>query len=123
MVKIRFHHLLCINFHKGKGYDENFCDNMSQIIDKLNKEDKILLTFGKDDICAKCPKMKDEVCADEEKSCNYDNAVAQLLGISEGEYSYFQLNQRVLTEIIEKGKREEICANCQWNSLCDKPTF
>ena len=35
MIKLRYHHLLCINYFKGYGYDEDFINNMKKIKAKI----------------------------------------------------------------------------------------
>lgn len=39
--KIRFHHGLCIGFFEGKGYSREFTENMTDVIEFLNRENPV----------------------------------------------------------------------------------
>jgi len=54
MVILRGHHLICINFFSGKGYDEVFVDNLKGIMKGIDTE-VIRITEGPDDVCKSCP--------------------------------------------------------------------
>lgn len=60
-MKLRPHHLMCIQSYVGKGYDEDFVKVMDKITYELrnNKEYLINIVFSTDDICVACPNMLD----------------------------------------------------------------
>ena len=77
------------------------------------------LSAGSDDICAACPNTQDGVCATAEKVARYDREVLRHCGLSTGDTLPFrELEARVRETILLPGKREEICGDCQWSSLC-----
>ena len=63
-MKIRAHHLLCMQGFQGYGYSEEFSQNMSKIIQKLKShpEQKIEITADLDIICKSCPQKKNKIC-------------------------------------------------------------
>ncbi len=44
------------------------------------------------------------------------------LHLAEGIFSYAMLKNLVFAEIIRPNKRCEICADCEWNSICQTST-
>lgn len=65
MLNIRAHHLLCIPRYYSKGYNKTFADNMKKIclFIRKNPNIKIKVLSGKpDDLCAKCPYRKGNIC-------------------------------------------------------------
>lgn len=99
MIKIRYHHLLCIPRFTGKGYSEEFCSNLLKIKNKLKSRNYILTTEC-DDVCKCCPNNINGRCISEEKVSAYDEAVKSAL---------------------ENGKKplpENICSDCEWYYIC-----
>ncbi|MDE6671865.1 MAG: DUF1284 domain-containing protein [Ruminococcus sp.] len=112
--KIRPHHALCINFFEGKGYSTNFTENMTRIIENLQKNPLIEITTVHDVICSKCP------CTDcHEKATSYDMKVLDICGIS-GKIRWNDLQEIIHEKIISTGKLHEVCVDCQWFYICGK---
>ena len=57
-MKLRGHHLICLNFFKGEGYSEEFVE----IIKRILKEKEIEVVTGADDVCSKCPYLRGGFC-------------------------------------------------------------
>ena len=120
--KIRAHHGLCISFFEGKGYSNEFTKHMAEIIHKLNEDTIIYISNETDIICEKCPNNIDGVCETADKVAEYDKQVLLRCGLKAGEVLPFsEFQKRVYENIICPGKREEICGNCEWNSICHLP--
>ena len=116
---IRAHHGMCLYFFRGKGYSGEFVENMSAMKAILQENPKVRLMDSADDICAACPNNQDGVCATVEKVARYDREVLRHCGLSTGDTLPFrELEARVRETILLPGKREEICGDCQWSSLC-----
>ena len=112
--KLRPHHVLCINFYVGKGYSKEFTENMSQIIENLQKNPLIEITTGHDVICSKCP------CGDcTGKAESYDRKVIAIAVIS-GKMHWKDLQKTVREKIIDTGRLHEVCGDCQWFCICGK---
>ncbi len=56
-MKIRAHHLLCIQGFQGLGYSKEFVENMNNVIEflKSSPDQKIQITADCDVLCAYCP--------------------------------------------------------------------
>ena len=63
MIRLRGHHLLCIQGFQGYGYSEEFLENMKKIHKKIiSNEENIQLVTGPDDICKSCPNLNNDKC-------------------------------------------------------------
>lgn len=114
MIKLRPHHILCIQNYKGKGYDNEFIKNMDNVIEWIKNENKIKITFGIDNICCKCPnKKKNNKCITNEKVVEIDKKVIKYFKIEERVYNYLELNNYVI-ENLTKEIQKDICGNCEW---------
>lgn len=117
--KIRAHHGMCICFFDGKGYSNEFTKHMAEIIHKLNENPVICISDETDIICEKCPNNKNGVCETADKVAEYDKQVLLRCGLVAGEMiSFSEFRDKVYENIIRPGKREDICGNCQWTSIC-----
>ena len=99
MIKIRYHHLMCIPRYRGNGYSKEFCKNMERIKESL-KNNNYMLVDCCDDICRVCPNHINGKCADDEKVKKYDALVQDKLS----------RNEKLLPK--------EICSNCCWFDIC-----
>lgn len=118
---LRPHHGLCIAFFRGNGYSRDFTQNMTDIISRLTSEDpQISLTSGADIICAACPHNIDGRCDSAEKVEAYDKAVMDACGLGiDVNLSWDSFRNLVRQNIINPGKRRNICGGCQWDALCN----
>ena len=125
MINLRPHHLLCILFFEGKGYNKEFTLNMQNIINNLSHNTKIKLTLCTDEICKKCPNNKNNICLDNKKVSIFDKKVLSLCEINniEYEFDYKDLTNKVLDKIIFPGKRKDICGLCVWNEICENKYY
>lgn len=116
MIKLRPHHILCIQNYKGKGYSFEFTENMDRIVETLrhNTKQEIEIIFSKDDICDKCPnKQGNNLCTSDYKVRIIDNNVIKYLDLKEGVYRYdYILN--LLKNNIDKNRFKYICGQCEW---------
>lgn len=123
IIKIRAHHLLCVKGFEGKGYDESFVNNMRKIISILNSNPYVKVLNSCDDICHKCPNMKDGKCVsengDEEVVKIMDDIVISKINIQSGEVLLYQkLENKVLQSFKSKKDLQGVCSNCSWNNIC-----
>ena len=50
----------------------------------------------------------------------YDNAVLEACALADGEQLNFDdFTEKVQNQLLETGKRKEICGGCKWNSICE----
>lgn len=117
--KIRAHHGMCIAFFRGKGYSNEFTAHMSEIIHKLDSNPTICIAVQTDVLCSKCPNNLQGLCDTESKVGEYDRQVLERCGLSDGMIMpYADFKRAVYENILLRGKREEICGNCQWSTIC-----
>ena len=115
-IRLRPHHLLCTQGYGGKGYDNNFVENMTKITNQLRNDDTttVDIVFSTDDICIKCPRMiETDLCESNEKVKRLDEKVVAYFGIDEKRYIY----QDIISEINEKmtiSMIDDICGECEW---------
>ncbi|NLL76839.1 MAG: DUF1284 domain-containing protein [Clostridiales bacterium] len=120
--EIRAHHGMCLAFFEGKGYSDGFVKYMAEIKEALGKDPVVRLVNRTDEICGYCPHNKLGCCDSEEKVGRYDALVFCLCGVEEGIEIRWSIFERLVEQnIISAGKREEVCGDCQWNSICRKP--
>ncbi len=119
-VKLRGHHLICLQFYRGEGYDREFVENLERVV-SLAKEEGILVVEGADDVCNHCPYMVKGRCeyregADEE--IRYlDSLATTLLKVNPGETIAWREIEEKLPEVID-GWVEKACKNCDWREVC-----
>ncbi len=130
-LKLRAHHGMCLAFFSGKGYSSDFTAHMAAVKERLEAEPSqiIEITDGFDEICSACPnagKDRPGMCASQENVSRYDAMTLRLAGFSLDEKSKIRLSWadfsgRVGERILETGRREEICGDCQWSGICRHP--
>lgn len=115
-LKLRPHHLLCMQGYAGKGYSDDFVENMTAITTYLQNNTNALveIVFSTDDICSKCPQMLGiDLCEDNGKVKRFDKKVIDYLGLEEKNYLYqditCEINSKMTTSIMD-----DICFDCSW---------
>jgi hypothetical protein len=76
MLILRGHHLICLHFFSGEGYDAQFIENLRDVLKRAESEE-IEIVSGNDDVCAKCLYLKDHKCAYDE---NADKEIREMDG-------------------------------------------
>ena len=119
-MRIRPHHALCAQFFVGKGYSEAFVAHMYQVLAELDREGALVtLTDACDDICTACPNRRDGRCETEEKVAAIDGRALRAMGLKVGDtLPWRELRAAAQRRIILPGALGEVCADCEWISLC-----
>lgn len=123
-MKIRAHHLLCMQGFQGYGYSEEFSQNLARIIDILISDNKqeIEIIAECDIICSCCPHLLEGKCfknpmADAEIR-EMDIKVLEKLELESGiifeAHEIFTLINKKLSAIDV----HSICGNCRWKDKC-----
>jgi hypothetical protein len=114
---LRGHHLICLNFFRGEGYSEDFIENLYEVI----KKEKLEIVTGADEVCRKCPYLKDDKCQSsdytDEKINLQDQEALRLLGFMPGMIVDWKMIASRLPEIIEEWK-VEFCLACGYRKVC-----
>lgn len=79
-AKLRGHHLICLNFFRGEGYSEDFVENIYSVI----KKETVEIVRGADDVCARCPYLKEGKCSEYDDIMLQDSEALMLLGFKPG---------------------------------------
>lgn len=115
--RLRGHHLICLNFFRGEGYSEDFIKNIYGVL----KKEKVEIVSGPDEVCAKCPYLKDKKCASNEYSDEMilvqDKEALRLLGFMAGEIVDWKIIAVILPDILEEWK-VQFCAGCGYRKVC-----
>jgi hypothetical protein len=114
---LRGHHLICLNFFRGEGYSEEFIENLYEVI----KIEKIEIVTGADEVCRKCPYLKEEKCRSsdytDEKIHLQDKEALRLLGFKPGMTVDWKMIASKLPEILEEWEAE-FCYACGYRKVC-----
>lgn len=113
MIVLRPHHILCIQQFKGYGYNNEFVENMFNILDRINKE-QIIIKVDFDDICKKCPNLMSDICTSDSEIHLLDNKVLELLNIELNKPMYFNEINSYLSKYLTENTFLKICNNCSW---------
>ena len=95
-MNLRPHHFLCIQKFTGHGYDTNFTNHMTGVIQQLKKGQQVTIQEGCDHLCAACPHKIDHQCVSFDKVKKLDEGVLSICGFSyeqEGEWSVHRFLQ------------------------------
>ena len=122
MIRLRGHHLICLHFFSGEGYDDIFVENLRSVLERTEAED-IEVCEAADAICEKCPYVKDSKClygeyADDETR-EMDRAALSLLKIDKYERVRWKKLKKNIPEIFLSWYRDN-CNACDWKQVCEK---
>ncbi len=122
-IRLRGHHLICLHFFRGEGYDAGFIANLSEIIKRVESGQLIRICDGTDDVCVKCPYFKADKCiydADSEAEIKRMDAFAlQLLHSEFGMRLNWQGIRDKLPRVF-KTWNDNYCIDCSWRDACLK---
>ncbi len=126
-VRYRPHHFLCSLGFEGKGYSEAFTANMTAIVmGRLRAEggDAVVIEVIShlDDICAPCPKRRDDRCATQDKIVRLDESHARALALKSGDRLTWGQAKARIRAAVPPGSLKTLCAGCEWEAygMCEK---
>ena len=122
MLKFRGHHLICLHFFNGEGYDETFIKNLRDILKRTSKEE-ITISSGADDVCAECSYLKNYRCCYSENAdkeiLEMDNKALELLGHSHNDTVRWEELENKIPGIFPEWF-SLYCRECEWKGACEK---
>jgi len=125
MPTLRGHHLVCLHFFNGEGYDQPFIDNLRETLDRV-KEHGLEVGAGGDDICRKCPFLEDDSCQYSENADaeirEMDMKALELLRLSAGSKAAWEAISRQIPGIFPAWYGS-YCIDCAWLRICGKNDF
>lgn len=117
---LRGHHLICLHFYQGEGYDSAFVKNLNRVLKKLKKTEGLVLE-GPDEVCLSCPSLKENECRHRPNSNEevefLDQLALRLLRLKPGDTFSFKKIKSQLPHFIEEWERKA-CLDCDWGYVC-----
>ena len=132
VLRLRPHHLLCLQTFTGHGYSEEFVRHMTLVKRQLTREPQtaIELVNSVDDLCAHCPNNMNGRCTSENPALFdalvlrklYSAGIAGIISPEAGSNDH-PGNLPVLQGIpgglkISSSVLGECCPGCEWKELC-----
>ncbi|MCD6008966.1 DUF1284 domain-containing protein [Halomonas sp. IOP_31] len=129
-IRLRAHHLLCLQTYVGKGYSAAFVANYDAIAERLSRGESVRLVTGPDAICA--PLLSPGAAAGathcHRQSVARRDATAledlgSLLGRSLRPGDTLTLEPALLQGLraaFRDGTTRRACIDCQWSELCSR---
>lgn len=123
-LKIRAHHLCCIQGFQGYGYSPAFVDNMRAVISDLEEFPlkPLKVTSKCDALCISCPNEKEcfaQRSIPSRRIKNMDLAVMKKLRLEEGTVikadEAFKL---INSKLVKASDIEDVCGTCKWKHKC-----
>lgn len=120
-VKLRGHHLVCLHFFKGEGYNFKFLENLETILEEVEKGYDVEICLGADDICKKCPYLIKNRCLydedAEEEIREMDRKALRLLRLRLNEKVTWKSLKEEIPKIIHEWSKK-YCEECDWKKAC-----
>jgi len=122
-VHLRGHHLICLHFYHGEGYDQHFIDNLSGLMERARAGEPVEVVSGPDNVCRCCPNLVENICAHRKDSeagiQKLDKKALGYLELNPGEIIFWSdLKQKVKNAPEEWFK--DFCRRCDWLAVCEK---
>ncbi len=122
MPKLRGHHLICLHFFEGEGYDAGYVENLRGILKKAEVS-PVTIAPGNDDVCNKCPHGRNDGCRYSEHSDDeireMDRKALDLLDTASGtEVFWKEIREKI--PAVFRSWYESYCVACGWRRACEK---
>jgi len=122
MLYLRGHHLICLHFFSGYGYDASFVENLRNVLKRAENEDIEIISTA-DNICTKCPYLKAHKCTYDEKADEeikeMDETALKLLNLYAGQKIKWQDLKNLIPNIFHEW-HDIYCNECDWKQSCEK---
>ncbi|MCD6572414.1 MAG: DUF1284 domain-containing protein [Thermoplasmata archaeon] len=116
-MKLRGHHLICLQFFKGKGYSKDFVNNAKKWVE-FWESNSAEIVKNADDICSLCPFLKNGRCNHPGyKVDEIDELALTLLGLKTGDRVRKDFVKKYFPKIFKEW-REKACKKCEWKKIC-----
>ncbi|MHB0915751.1 MAG: DUF1284 domain-containing protein [Thermoleophilia bacterium] len=119
-IRLRPHHLLCIQGFRGQGYSPTFIANMARLKDMLsgNPETRVEIVSSADEICSFCPHLDGGACTRPGmKVDEIDRSVMARLGLEAGMTGSWSQFTEGIRQKIDPAALSNVCHECSWIDL------
>ncbi|MFA5352819.1 MAG: DUF1284 domain-containing protein [Thermodesulfovibrionales bacterium] len=122
MAALRGHHLICLHFYHGEGYDEAFIRNLERVMENAGTEG-VLVASGPDDICLSCLHLREGLCmatpGAEQEIREMDRKALELLDLTPGmRAGWAAIEDRI--PALFRLWYDCFCRDCGWRGSCEK---
>ena len=125
-VRLRGHHLICLQFFAGEGYSAEYVENMRHVVEYATREPALVVDTV-DNVCAACPVLgPDNQCESEdgggeEEIVRIDALALRVLDAHVGEHvTLSDARERLEADAFGVGVwRAEACHGCTWEHVCE----
>lgn len=126
MPLLRGHHLICLHFFNGDGYDEDFINNLRHVLSSADGEE-VTVTSGADDVCTRCLYLREGACRQADNADRViqqmDEKALELLGIFIGSRARWDTLGGEVQKVFPQWFAL-YCRGCEWRGACEKnPLF
>jgi len=120
-IRLRGHHLICLHFFHGKGYDPEFIANLTRLLKKAEDGALIRVQAGPDDVCKQCPHLRNRKCSfidtAEAEIQDMDRTALELLQTdNDKEIRWTHIKEKI-PGILEDWA-VKYCTSCSWETAC-----
>lgn len=120
-VKLRGHHLICLHFFRGEGYDSEFVENLGKVLQRIELGEEIVVCSGADDVCKRCPYLKGGKCSydkdAESEIGEMDRSALRLIGLETNKrIKWVDIKSKIPGIIHEWASM--YCKDCDWERVC-----
>ncbi len=121
-IRIRAHHLLCIQGFQGYGYTKEFVVHMGMVVSflKSNPYFNLKIIDNTDELCSKCPHNDDGKCVKGSED-ELDKIDRQIIESASLDIKHIYTVQDAFNTINKNLDREHIvniCSDCSWKNIC-----
>lgn len=125
-ARLRGHHFVCLQFFRGKGYSDEFVENLRTVVERAT-ENPAQLVAGADDVCSSCTGLaRDGRCLNPQTSDllvnRGDRFAWRVLDVAPGDLlSLAEARRRLAADAVSCGTwRAEHCDGCTWEKECEE---
>ncbi|NHM25886.1 DUF1284 domain-containing protein [Desulfofundulus sp. TPOSR] len=121
MIRLRGHHLICLHFYRGEGYNREFVENLENVMRRATEGEEVEIVQGADDICRACPTLQGEKCVAkpgvDAEIREMDAEAAAYLGVEVGSKVLWH---EIKAKVMETPKEwlAAFCEGCDWGEVC-----
>lgn len=123
-MKVRGHHVFCMNLFSGHGYNQAFAENMGKRIHSAMAGVPMRLCAEQDAVCAACSnRQPNGGCGlgTDDVLCR-DQAALEVLKLEPGRELTWEQGKKLLRGLTEE-QFAHVCGGCRWaeEGLCSYP--
>ena len=122
MARLRGHHLVCLHFYDGEGYDEPFIRNLEKVLAEVRREGAQVVE-GADDVCSLCLHRSEDHCtysaAADREIREMDRKALALLTLAPGDRADWKGTEETVVANFREWYAAH-CFACSWRPVCEK---